>query len=185
MSSRPGIITVRTTGRARSILTPCGVGLPFRPGTPLPLFQTFKALWDTGASGTVVTQDVVDALKLPVVGQNRVHHAGGDSISAVHLASIALPNQVMFPSLRVTVGKLTGFDVLIGMDIMTQGDLAITNVGGNTVFSFRMPSMREIDFSTEVAPPKPPELRTGPKVGRNDQCPCGSGKKYKHCHGGK
>ena len=25
--------------------------------------------------------------------------------------------------------------------------------------------------------------RTGPKVGRNDPCPCGSGKKYKHCHG--
>ncbi len=24
---------------------------------------------------------------------------------------------------------------------------------------------------------------TGPKVGRNDPCPCGSGKKYKHCHG--
>ena len=25
--------------------------------------------------------------------------------------------------------------------------------------------------------------RDGPKVGRNDPCPCGSGKKYKHCHG--
>ena len=25
--------------------------------------------------------------------------------------------------------------------------------------------------------------REGPKVGRNDPCPCGSGKKYKHCHG--
>lgn len=25
--------------------------------------------------------------------------------------------------------------------------------------------------------------RTGAKVGRNDPCPCGSGKKYKHCHG--
>ncbi|MBI4359105.1 MAG: preprotein translocase subunit SecA [Candidatus Nealsonbacteria bacterium] len=25
--------------------------------------------------------------------------------------------------------------------------------------------------------------RTGPKVGRNDPCPCGSGKKYKRCHG--
>lgn len=25
--------------------------------------------------------------------------------------------------------------------------------------------------------------RTQPKVGRNDLCPCGSGKKYKHCHG--
>ncbi len=25
--------------------------------------------------------------------------------------------------------------------------------------------------------------RDEPKVGRNDPCPCGSGKKYKHCHG--
>jgi preprotein translocase subunit SecA len=27
--------------------------------------------------------------------------------------------------------------------------------------------------------------RTEKKVGRNDPCPCGSGKKYKHCHGRK
>jgi preprotein translocase subunit SecA len=32
-----------------------------------------------------------------------------------------------------------------------------------------------------VAPP--PFQRAGQKVGRNDPCPCGSGKKYKHCHG--
>jgi len=25
--------------------------------------------------------------------------------------------------------------------------------------------------------------REGKKVGRNEPCPCGSGKKYKHCHG--
>ena len=29
----------------------------------------------------------------------------------------------------------------------------------------------------------PPFTRAGDKVGRNDPCPCGSGKKYKHCHG--
>ncbi|MDR3440092.1 YchJ family protein [Telmatospirillum sp.] len=28
-----------------------------------------------------------------------------------------------------------------------------------------------------------PVVRTGPKIGRNDPCPCGSGKKYKHCCG--
>ena len=28
-----------------------------------------------------------------------------------------------------------------------------------------------------------PVYRDGMKVGRNDPCPCGSGKKYKHCHG--
>jgi preprotein translocase subunit SecA len=36
-----------------------------------------------------------------------------------------------------------------------------------------------------AATPKPaqPVERHTPKVGRNDPCPCGSGKKYKHCHG--
>jgi preprotein translocase subunit SecA len=35
------------------------------------------------------------------------------------------------------------------------------------------------------AAPKPvqPVVRQSQKVGRNDPCPCGSGKKYKHCHG--
>ena len=28
-----------------------------------------------------------------------------------------------------------------------------------------------------------PLVREGRKVGRNDPCPCGSGKKYKQCHG--
>ena len=28
-----------------------------------------------------------------------------------------------------------------------------------------------------------PAHRDAPKVGRNDPCPCGSGKKFKHCHG--
>ncbi|MDZ4316416.1 MAG: preprotein translocase subunit SecA [Azonexus sp.] len=31
--------------------------------------------------------------------------------------------------------------------------------------------------------PQPQPADTGPKVGRNDPCPCGSGKKYKQCHG--
>ena len=31
--------------------------------------------------------------------------------------------------------------------------------------------------------PQQPQVRQGQKVGRNEPCPCGSGKKYKHCHG--
>ena len=34
----------------------------------------------------------------------------------------------------------------------------------------------------EVAVKQEP-VKVGPKIGRNDACPCGSGKKYKHCHG--
>jgi preprotein translocase subunit SecA len=48
-----------------------------------------------------------------------------------------------------------------------------------------------LDQSTARAQPSPlamamaPALATGevPRVGRNEPCPCGSGKKYKHCHG--
>ena len=40
------------------------------------------------------------------------------------------------------------------------------------------------DTAVATAPPKAvPFARAGQKVGRNDPCPCGSGKKYKQCHG--
>jgi preprotein translocase subunit SecA len=42
------------------------------------------------------------------------------------------------------------------------------------------------DNVMELDPPRgsaPPFVRAVPKVGRNEPCPCGSGRKYKHCHG--
>lgn len=39
-------------------------------------------------------------------------------------------------------------DVLIGMDIINQGDFAITNQNDKTMLSFRMPSRESIDFTT-------------------------------------
>jgi preprotein translocase subunit SecA len=35
----------------------------------------------------------------------------------------------------------------------------------------------------QTSGPKVQQIRVGPKIGRNDPCPCGSGKKYKNCHG--
>jgi preprotein translocase subunit SecA len=35
----------------------------------------------------------------------------------------------------------------------------------------------------EIQLPKVTIRRETPKVGRNDPCPCGSGKKFKNCHG--
>jgi hypothetical protein len=37
-------------------------------------------------------------------------------------------------------------DVLIGMDIISRGDFALTHKEGKTVFSFRYPSLATIDF---------------------------------------
>ena len=39
------------------------------------------------------------------------------------------------------------------------------------------------DALAAAAVKKQPVVRPATKVGRNDPCPCGSGKKYKHCHG--
>ena len=41
----------------------------------------------------------------------------------------------------------------------------------------------ESDQSDTPAASGQKPLPAGPKVGRNDPCPCGSGKKYKQCHG--
>jgi len=41
----------------------------------------------------------------------------------------------------------------------------------------------EGDDAAGVAAAQKPMTRRQPKVGRNEPCPCGSGKKYKHCHG--
>jgi uncharacterized protein len=35
----------------------------------------------------------------------------------------------------------------------------------------------------DITRPRRPAARDSPKVGRNDPCPCGSGRKFKHCHG--
>ncbi len=39
------------------------------------------------------------------------------------------------------------------------------------------------ESAAEAAPKAAPFVRQMGKIGRNDPCPCGSGKKYKHCHG--
>jgi len=98
-----------------------------------------------------------------------------------------LPQGVGIPYLKVTEGDLpTNTDVLIGMDIITTGDFVITNKNWRTTFSFRIPSIEYIEFINEkTINAKPPVKRSTPKVGRNDPCPCGSGKKYKDCCGKK
>jgi preprotein translocase subunit SecA len=43
--------------------------------------------------------------------------------------------------------------------------------------------LAELQFSSATGTAQQPQASKGPKVGRNDPCPCGSGKKYKKCHG--
>ena len=114
--------------------------------------RPFTAIWDTGATGSVITQSVVDACGLRPTGMATVHHADGESVQETYLVNIGLPNRVAYPGVRVTKARLlVDADVLIGMDIISTGDFAVTNLDGLTKFSFRVPSLEHIDFVADAS----------------------------------
>ena len=110
----------------------------------------FNAIWDTGATKSVITQAVVDACGLAPTGMANVKTAAGPSQAETYLVNFGLPNRVGIPVIRVTKMQLTGgADILIGMDIISRGDFSVTNFNGATKFSFRMPSIKHIDYVEE------------------------------------
>lgn len=114
-----------------------------------PPWCSFDAIWDTGATGSVITQRVVDTCGLKPIGMTQVHHAHGMAMAETYLVNIGLPNRVGFANMTVTKGDLALTDALIGMDIITRGDFAITNKAGKTVMSFRVPSLVCVDYVEE------------------------------------
>jgi hypothetical protein len=162
------------------------VGTPFDPKSPPSNIdhKPFNAIWDTGATRSVISKNIVQSCNLKPTGMAKVHTASGTDIVPTYYVSIGLPNKIVIPILQVTEGVLTGTDMLVGMDIISIGDFAVTNINRKTVFSFRMPSVECIDFTenmTARAQSSITPIKSPPS--RNDPCPCGSGKKYKKCHG--
>ena len=43
-----------------------------------------------------------------------------------------------------------GIDLLIGMDIISMGDFAVSNHAGKLVFTFRVPSIKTTDYVAEA-----------------------------------
>ena len=134
----------------------------------------FNAIWDTGATNTAITQAVIDACGLVATGMATVHHAQGSSLVETFLVNIGLPNNVGIPGIPVSRSVLPSeADILVGMDIISLGDFAVTNHDGLTKFSFRVPSVDHIDFVEEANRPqfahggsKKPKRRTPPRVAK-------------------
>jgi len=66
------------------------------------------------------------------------------------LLDLYLPNNTILQGIRASAGDPGGCDLLIGMDVIGHGDLSITNCNHRTCFSYRAPSVAEIDFVEEV-----------------------------------
>lgn len=115
--------------------------------------HTDCAQWDTGATKTCVSKAVVDRLGLTPIGWNMARTPAGERMLPVFLVDILLRNNVIVKDVQVMGSEIggQGIDILIGMDIIGIGDFAVTNANGSTVFSFRIPSVEEIDFCKEHA----------------------------------
>lgn len=99
------------------------ISSPFEPSNPPKEgdLKQFLAIWDTGATNSVITQKVVEECGLSPISMVKVHTAGGEALSNVYLVSIGLPNKVIIPQIRVSEGTISGdAEVLIGMDIIKR-----------------------------------------------------------------
>jgi predicted aspartyl protease len=176
--------TSRYEGLSKTLMNQVGVSVAFDPkSTPpseQPVAKEYRALWDTGATMTVITQGVVDNLGLKATGMVTLRHADGETQACTYIVNFSLPNRVHILGLPVVQCDLEGTDVLVGMDIIGMGDFAVTNWNGRTMFSYRVPSIAPIDFTGKVVAQSLPSAKEPPK---NSKCPCGSGRKYKNCCG--
>lgn len=146
--------TTKYNGIARQLNTPVSFSLPYDPNNQEEPqeFTNTQAIWDTGATSSVITKSFAKKLGLKPIGKINVRGVNGDGERNVYLVNIGLPNKVIISYVKVTESDdLVGeAEALIGMDIIGSGDFSVTNVDGKTLLSFRIPSIKEIDYVEEA-----------------------------------
>ena len=102
MRTRVVAFTTSYTGRTNVLKNEVQISQAFDPlsAPKLPKLKKFIAIWDTGATSSVITQKVASDCGLKPIGMAKVHHAKGETTTPVYLASIFLPNKVVIPQLR-------------------------------------------------------------------------------------
>lgn len=138
-------------GLSHEIRTSVGIGHSFDAATtpiPAPLSANLTAVWDTGAYSSVISDKIAQQFNFMPVGAKEIHGVTGKELTSVYLVSIHLPNQAVLEEVEVMSCSCDiGCDLLIGMDVITQGDFTINNYQGRTTFTFRMPSIERQDYT--------------------------------------
>lgn len=178
--------TIKGNGIVDRVITDLEVFVAFDPASipdPPPKAVSTKALWDTGATRSAISPDLAKTLGLVAVGASNVNHAGGVSLKPNYLVNFGLPHGVLIAGIMASEfdPAPNGFGAIVGMDVICSGDFAITNVSGQSCISFRTPSCDTVDYVVEANRANRARFAG---IGRNDPCPCGTGKKFKKCHGG-
>ena len=111
--------------------------------------QKARALIDTGASRSAISNSFVQTAKLVSYEKCTIRMAKGEYISSVYTMDIIFPHGLSAANIKAA--EFSGrheFDFIVGMDILRITDMAITNAEGITVLSLRSPPANEhIDFT--------------------------------------
>ena len=98
-----------------------------------------KALWDTGANVSVISKSVAKNLGLEVKGCSQLRFGNGSQMSNIYKIDLALSKDIVFKDLFVRECNDGGnFEMAIGMDVISRGDLKICNLSGKTFFEFKI-----------------------------------------------
>ncbi len=74
-------------------------------------------------------------------------------------------------------------ETLMKVQIRNENTINNSNLKNLEAQNKQLQEHRDMNTNKEEQRKQQPVKRNTPKVGRNDPCPCGSGKKYKNCHG--
>lgn len=114
--------------------------------------MTCKAIWDTGATRTSISFKVAADLNLVRLGFLSINTPSGATTVNTYCVDVSLSNDITIKDVRVCDSAIgdQGIDVLVGMDIISQGDFAVSNYDGCTTFTFCIPARKAIDFTKEI-----------------------------------
>lgn len=110
--------------------------------------MTGIALWDTGATTTCISEAVAQQLNLIPTGMMDIRTPSSTKSVKTYLVNVGLPNHLNVNDVQVCetdIGK-QNIEMLIGMDIISLGDFAVSNFNNKTIFTFRVPAKERIDF---------------------------------------
>lgn len=136
----------------RQLTSVIQISAPAVPGVSPAMRTGVTAIWDTGATHSAISNRIVNDLGITAINMRDVRVADRVVRRLVYLVDFHLPlmSKSVF-GLDVTECDLgQDADALIGMDVITRGDFVITNEGGKTTMSFRMPSLSRIDYVKET-----------------------------------
>ena len=177
--------------------------IPFTDGSTHPYTVTADLKDAVESNGKTIIRDIERTVTLAIIDEKWKEHLRNmdelkESVQAVSFAQkdplveYKLKGYDLFQDMFMEVNQLVTSYLSKGTLVFSDGTtleqareqraLEVSRTQTNRAEN-EDPRRRVAAESTNAPREKVSPIRRDPKIGRNDPCPCGSGKKYKQCHG--